>query len=206
MWYGCQPYVPAAFTPQEMFLVLISVRLKEFTLLEIKSAIKQLPSETSSGHDLITGKIVQELPDIGIRAITQIFNSVLRTGYLPGQWKVSQIITVLKPEKPAEEVTSYRPIGLLPILSKLFEKLFLTRIKPILQETRIIPDHQFGFRQKHTTTEQVHRITNVINKAVESNTYCTAALLDIGQGFDKVWHERLLYKIKTLFPDVCTKS
>jgi len=130
-----------------------------------------------------------------------MFNSVLRTGYFPGQWKLSHIITVLKPGKPAEEVTSYRPISLLPILSKLFEKFFLTGIKPILQETRIIPDHHFDFRQKHTTTEQVHRITKVINKALESNTCCTAALLDSGQGFDKVWHEGLLYKIKTLFPD-----
>jgi len=83
----------------------------------------------------------------------------------------------------------------------LFEKVFLTRIKQKLQETRIIPDLQFGFRQKHTTTEQVHRITSVINKTLESYTYCTAALLDIGQVFDKVWHEGLLYKTKTLFPD-----
>jgi hypothetical protein len=87
------------------------------------------------------------LPDIGISAITQTFTSVLRTGYFPGRWKVSQIITILKPEKPAEEVTSYRPISLLPILSKLFVKLFLTRIKPTLRAKRIIPDHQFGFRR-----------------------------------------------------------
>jgi len=83
----------------------------------------------------------------------------------------------------------------------LFEKVFLTRIEPTLQETRIILDHQFGFRQKQTTIEQVHRITSVINKALESYTYCTAALLDISQAFDKVWHEELLNKIKTIFPD-----
>ena len=124
----------------------------------------------------------------------------MRTGHFPGQWKVSQIITVLQPGKPAEEVTSYRPISLLPILSKLLEKLFLTRIQAILHDKRIIPDHQHGFRQKHATTEQVHRITNVIIKALESNKYCTAAFLDINQAFDKVWHEGLLYKIKTLFP------
>jgi len=139
--------------------------------------------------------------DMGIRAVTQIFNSVLRTGYLPGQWKVSQIITILKPGKPAEEVTSYRPISLFPILSKLFEKIFLTRIKPVLQEIRFIPDHQFGFRQKHTTIEQVHLIRNVKKEALESNTYCTAALLDNSQTFDKVLHEGLLYKIEILFPD-----
>jgi hypothetical protein len=103
---------------------------------------------------------------------------------------VSKIITILKSGKPAEEATSYSPISLLLILSKLFEKLFLTRIKPTLQEKRIIPEHQFGFRQKHATIEQVHRITNVTNKALERNKYGTAAFLDISQDFDKVWHEQ----------------
>ena len=64
-----------------------------------------------------------------------------------------------------------------------------------------MPDHQFGFRQKHAATEQVHRITNVKIKALDSIKYCTAAFLDISQAFDKVWHEELLYKLKTLFPD-----
>jgi hypothetical protein len=90
---------------------------------------------------------------------------------------------------------------LLPILSKLFEKLFLTRILPTLQEKRILPDHQFGFRQKHSTVEQVHCITNAIHNALENNKYCTAAFLDISQAFDKVWHEGLQYKIKSVFSD-----
>ena len=81
------------------------------------------------------------------------------------------------------------------------KKFFLTRIKPILQEIRITPDHQFGFRQKHTNIEQVHLIRNVKNEALESSIYCTAALLDSSQTFDKVLHEGLLYKIKILFPD-----
>ena len=130
-------------------------------LTEFRSAIKKLPSKKAPGHHLITGRILKELPDVGIRAITLIFNIALRTGYFPGQWKVSQIITILKPRKPAEEGTSYRPIILLPILSKLFEKLLLTRIRPILHEKRIMSDHHFGFRQKQATTEQAHRITNV---------------------------------------------
>ena len=75
------------------------------------------------GYELITGRILKELPEVGLRAITLIFNSVMRTGYFPAEWKVSQIITNLKPGKPVDEVTSYRPISLLPILSKLFEKL-----------------------------------------------------------------------------------
>ena len=110
----------------------------------------------------------------------------MRTGCFPAQWKVSQIVTILKPGKPADEVTSYRPISLLPILLKLFEKLFLTRLQPLLHEQWTIPDHQFGFRQKHATIEQVHRVTNAITEALETHKYCTAAFLDISQAFDKV--------------------
>jgi len=53
----------------------------------------------------------------------------------------------------------------------------------------------------HAIIEQVHRITNVINKTLEINKYCTAAFLDISQASDKVQREGLLYKIKTIFPD-----
>jgi hypothetical protein len=119
---------------------------------------------------------------------------------LPGQWKVSQIVTILKPGKPAEDVKSYRPISLLPVLSKVFEKLFTTRIHPILQSTQLIPDHQFGFRHKHATIEQEHRVTNIIHGALEHKQYCTAAFLDISQAFDKVWQEGLLFKLKIYLP------
>jgi len=119
----------------------------------------------------------------------------------PGKWKVSQIVTILKPGKHAEDVKSYRPISLLPILSKVFEKLFITRIQPIRQSTQIIPDHQFGFRRKHSTIKQVHRITNKIHRAIENKQYCTAAFLDISQAFDKVWYEGLLHKLSTFLPD-----
>ena len=101
---------------------------------------------------------LKELPDIGIIAITQMFNNVLRTGYVPSQWKVSQIIAIPKPGTPAEAVTSHGHVRLIPILSKLYGKLFLTRLKPVLQETRFIPGCQFGFRQKHFTNEQVQPV------------------------------------------------
>jgi len=95
----------------------------------------------------------------------------------------------------------YRPISLLPVLSNVFEKLFITRVQPILQSIQIIPDHQFGFRRKHSTIEPVHHITSKIHRAIENKQYCTAAFLDISQAFDKVWHEGLLHKLNTFLPD-----
>ena len=59
-----------------------------------------------------------------------------------------------------------------------------------------IPNHQFGIQQAHSTVQQCHCITDIINKAMENQQYCTAAFLDVSQAFDKVWHPGLLFKIK----------
>jgi hypothetical protein len=92
---------------------------------EFQEVIKSLYPKKSPGYDHITGKILKELPTIGIKYLTQLFNAVLLIGYFPAQWKVSQIILILKPGKPPNELTSYPPISLLPIVPKVFEKILL---------------------------------------------------------------------------------
>jgi hypothetical protein len=136
------------------------------------------------------------LPIIGTKYFTQLFNAVLLKGYFPAQWKVTQIILILKSGKPLNELTSYQPISLFPIVSKVFEKLLLKRLLPVVENNRLIPSHQFGFRQRHSTIEQLHRIVQRINKALENQQYCSAAFLDTSQAFNKVWHTGLLYMLR----------
>lgn len=99
--------------------------------------------------------------------ITQLFNGCYRLKYVPSSvpscFKTTQIIMIKKSDKPAEQVTSYRPISLLPTISKLFEKLLLKTLQPLVN----IPEFQFGFRNKHSTIDQVHRVTSMIEKAFE---------------------------------------
>jgi hypothetical protein len=115
------------------------------------------------------------LPIIGIKYLTQLFNAVCLKGYFPAQWKVAQIILILKPGKPTNELTSYRPISLLSIAPKVFEKLLIKRFLPIVEINRLIPNHQFGFRHRHSTIEQTHRMVQRINEALEHKQYCSAA-------------------------------
>jgi hypothetical protein len=89
---------------------------------EVQEVINSLNPNKSPGYDLITGKILKELPTIGIKYLTQLFNAVLLKGYFLAQCKVTQIILILKPGKPPNELTSYRPISLLPTASKDFER------------------------------------------------------------------------------------
>lgn len=179
----------------------LSLPIKYFTPGEVKEEIKFLNSKKAPGHDLITPRIIKELPKKAITLLTQIFNAIVRIHYFPTQWKFAQIILIHKPGKPTKEVSSYRPISLLPAFSKIFEKLILKRLRPVIEENELIPNHQFGFRKQHSTIEQVHRVVNVIEKNLEERKVCTAAFLDVSQAFDRVWHVGLLHKIKKSLPD-----
>ncbi|KAL1122196.1 hypothetical protein AAG570_003601 [Ranatra chinensis] len=105
-----------------------------------------------------------------------------------------------KPQKILIEPSSYRPISLLPLLSKLFEKLLLKRLFPILETQTVIPNHQFGFRHNHSTVQQCFRVTDQISFALEKKEYCGGVFLDVAHAFDRVWHPGLLFKLKRILP------
>lgn len=169
----------------------------------IKNLIKQLDEKKSPGPDKITAKMIKELPDKAQYYILYIFNAMLRIEYFPNSWKNSEIKMVPKPGKDPTQITSYRPISLLSILSKLFEKSLMHYLNPVIASQNLIPHHQFGFRKKHSTIEQIHRIVTLIRSTFEQKQYCTSLFIDISQAFDKVWHKGLIHKITQLLPP-CT--
>ncbi|CAH2231394.1 jg27705 [Pararge aegeria aegeria] len=175
--------------------------LKLVTPKELIRTIRNLENKKAPGFDLITGEILKHLPMKTIVFLTMLFNAIMRVQYYPIIWKISHICMIPKPGKVPTEPSSYRPISLLPIISKVFEKILLNRMKPILIESHIMPDHQFGFREQHSTVEQGHRVAHKIRETLERKEYCSAVFLDIQQAFDRVWHEGLLYKLKTLLPN-----
>jgi hypothetical protein len=130
---------------------------------EVQEVISSLDRKKSSGYNLVTGNILKEWPIIRIKCLTELFNAVLPKGYFPAQWKVVQLILLLKPRKPPNELTSYLPTSLLPTVSKISERLLL---------------------QRHSTIEQTYRIVRRINKALENKQYYSAAFLDISLAFD----------------------
>lgn len=178
----------------------LSPPARSITPSEIMEEIKKINSHKAPGYDLIVGEILKHLPRRAIVFLTTLYNRILHLSYYPTQWKFAEIIMIAKPGKPPTEAASYRPISLLPILSKIFERLLQSRINSITSINNLIPNHQFGFREKHTTTQQCHRIVNLIRDGLENKNICTAAFLDIQQAFDKVWHQGLLYKLKTNMP------
>jgi len=103
---------------------------KYFTPNEVKQAIQKYSLIKSPGYDLITAEVARCLPKKAIVLVTYIFNASLRLSYFPILWKFSKIVLFPKPDKPLDDPSSYRPISLLPFLSKIYERLILKRMTP----------------------------------------------------------------------------
>ncbi len=127
--------------------------------------IKYISLETpklSFGHDLKSTFLLKRLPSKVIVHVTAIFNAALKQTYFPDKWKLNHIIPILKPGKVQNDPISYRPISLLPIMGKLFEKCVLSRLNSYLSSDNAIPPHQFGFRPILSTYHQILRLTEDI--------------------------------------------
>lgn len=129
-----------------------------------------------------------------------IFNCSFRLSQFPTQWKCAEILMIPKPSKLENEISSYRPVSLLTIFSKIFERIFHRWLLLILESLAFIPNHQIGFRQLHGNPEQCLRIVQTIVKYLEEEQYCSAIFLDILIAFDTVRHAGLLIKIKMILP------
>ena len=178
----------------------LSLPPRSISPAEIFYIVDHLPLKKAPGFDLITTEVLRRCPKRAIVFLSYLYNSILRTTYFPLLWKFSTIILIHKPSKPPNDPSSYRPISLLPLFSKIFEKLLLKRLLPILDSQAIIPHHQFGFRSHHSTVQQCLRITDTISCSLERGQYCGGVFLDVAQAFDRVWHPGLLFKLKQFLP------
>jgi hypothetical protein len=151
----------------------LSPPIRVFSPTEIRKIIKTLNPHKAPGHDLITGTLLKNLQRKAIVYLTTLYNGMLRLCCIPVQWKYAQIIMIAKPGKPPTEINSYRPISLLPILSKVFERLLLMRLEETTPIHDIIPTHQSGFRANHSTIQKCHRIVNKIKESIEGKKVCT---------------------------------
>jgi hypothetical protein len=146
----------------ELEFATVQNQLNYATPKEIKKHIRNIPQRKTPGEDMIPNIVLKYLNSKTIVHLFNIFNCCLRYNYFPKSLKNAIVITIHKSGKPKNSPSSYRPISFLNSISKLFEKVLHTRITQFIQDTSLIPQHQFGFRQHHSTTLQLQRVTAYI--------------------------------------------
>ena len=126
---------------------LHSIFCSPFSSLELSTAIS--PLSTSTGPDQITYPLLTHLPQSALHFLLYIFNLSWSTYTFASTWKQSTIIPILKPGKPSDSPSSYRPISLTSCTSKLFERMVLGRLTYFLEQ------QEAGFRPGRSTVDQV---------------------------------------------------
>lgn len=162
--------------------------------LELINIVKHLKMRKAPGIDKIDNILIKNLPFNSFQYLTKIFNACLSFGYFPSIWKTAKIHPIKKPGKNASEAISYRPISLLPTLSKIFEKVILSRLKESVKDKLI--NEQFGFREGHSTVHQITRLTEHISAGMNVKKSSGLLMIDAEKAFDTVWHDGLIYKLK----------
>lgn len=173
----------------------VNHKIKPTSPRELFRIIQRLPNKKSPGHDLIPNIVLKKLTKKALSYLTAIINGSIRTGYFPKTWKLADVIVFPKPGKSSHLPASYRPISLLPTLSKVLEKVILWRVTKYLSHDDIIPAFQFGFRAKHSTNHQLLRLSQSIIHGFERKQHTAAVFLDVAQAFDRVWHTGLVLKL-----------
>ena len=165
-----------------------------FSNSEVSEAIKNSRNSTATGPDNLTILHLKHLGPHGLSFLRRLFNLSVSRADFPAIWKQARIIPILKPNKPADEGKSYRPISLLCPASKVLERLVLPYLTDALP-----PNHsQHGFRPAHSTTTALLPLATMIATGFNQRKppSRTAALaVDIAKAFDSVNHTLLLRKI-----------
>ena len=169
--------------------------LNETTPDEIIKIINNLDPKKSSDIYGISPKYVISTRQSVAQVLTIIFNRSVREGNFPQAMKVAKIISLHKGDSVLM-VKNYRPISLLPIFSKIFERLVYNRLVEFIEKNNILTQNQFGFQKGKSTENAITSIISQILDAREKKESSFCIFLDFAKAFDTVNHDILLEKLK----------
>ena len=161
-------------TPEELFDIILGFNIKK-----------------SLGPNSIPVKIAKSFFS---NKLCDIINLSFQTCIFPDLCKLAKVIPIVKKENPLL-VDNYRPISLLPIYSKIFEKVIYKRMYDYLDKNNLLYLRQFDFRAKHSTNHTLISITEAIKSLIDTGNYVGGVLIDLQKAFDTVNHDILYEKL-----------
>ena len=160
---------------------------------EILDIINSLENK-STGPSSIPLKLLSLIPDLIIIPLAYIINVSLITGVYPDPLKFVKVIPIHKGGS-TEDINNYRPISLLSIFDKIFEKIMHNRLYTFLEKHEILFKNQFGFRKNNSTVYALAQITEMIKESIDGGKFGCGIFIDLRKAFDTVNHEILLTKL-----------
>jgi hypothetical protein len=162
----------------------------ENEVLRIISNIKT----TSVGWDDIHSKVVKSSFYSYSKVLVHLINMSLEQGIFPDEMKCARVIPLYK-SGDSKLINNYRPVSILPILSKVFERVIYNRLHKFIDDNNLIYNLQFGFRAKYNTTMALLTLIDKIVAGIDKNEMTLGTFLDFSKAFDTVNHKILIRKL-----------
>ena len=164
-----------------------------FTMEELEKALSSLKLGKTAGLDGITTEVLQHFGPRAKTWILALFNQCATHTTIPKAWRKARVVALLKPGKDPNHKKSYRPISLLSIPYKLYERMIMSRMSPTVEQ-QLSPD-QAGFRPGRSCCDQLLNLTQYIEDGFETKQITGAVFVDLTAAYDTVNHRILLLKI-----------
>ena len=169
-----------------------------FSPAEFLAAASNLSSSTATGPDKVAYPMLKHLPRSGMDFLLHIFNLSWSSHSFPSIWKTSSIIPIHKMGKPLDSPASFRPISLTSCVSKLFERIILSRLLFFLESNSILSPRQAGFCPGRSTLDQILYLSQSISDGFNKprpGSRTILSTIDFSKAFDSVWHPALFHKL-----------
>ena len=170
------------------------LQFKCITDNDTQKAIDKLENKSSSGHDGISNKLLKLLKMELSKSLTLIINQMITTGIFPDSFKISKITPLFK-KGDVSLLSNYRPISLLPTISKIFERILYNQLYKYFNSNKLLAEQHYGFRTNHSTEFAAVKLVDTISKEMESGSTPTALYIDLSKAFDTLSFDILLYKL-----------
>ena len=167
--------------------------LEPFTEKELQEAKTSLKLGKAAGLDGISTEMIQHFGEKTRAWTLALMNRCASSCTIPAAWRKAKVVALLKPGKEPTNRKSYRPISLLSILYKLYERMILARISPTV-ERQLTPD-QAGFRPGRSCCDQLLNLTQYIEDGFETKKITGTVFVDLTAAYDTVNHRILLLKV-----------
>lgn len=162
--------------------------LSPFTMAEMEAALKKTKNKSTPGLDKINYELIKKLPPDAKQLLLHEFNLMLTSVSLPDSWNQSKIKLL---SKGAPTPSNFRPITLLPVMSKIFTSMLNSRILAYLENNNLLAKTQQGFRRNRSTQSNILLLIDTIIKARDTNEELHILYLDFQKAYDSVQHDIL---------------
>ena len=164
---------------------------------KIMLVINRLKNSNAFGSDEIPTRFIKDSVFVTAYYITVIVNTSIVTGFFPSLWKYSLVNPKLK-KGDVDNPSNFRPLSILPVLSKVLERIVADQLMTYLESKDLISKTQHGFRKQLSTETALLQITNAVYKNIDDKKISLLMLCDLSKAFDSVSHEVLMRKFSDL--------